>query len=256
MKTLTERSAKLLLRRFGYDIVPYVKNGSSGYPPDFEPQTIALFQRVQPFTMTSCERVFALCRSVEYVANSGIPGDIVECGVWKGGSMMAVAHTLLDCGTTDRKLYLFDTFDGMTEPTAVDKDMRGQSASELMKKRKAAGRSWCRSTLEEVETAMKSTGYDEGNMVFVKGKVEETIPERAPEKIALLRLDTDWYESTYHELKHLYPRLSVGGVLIVDDYGYWNGARRAVDQFMRECNGRLLLNRIDHSARICVKLDP
>lgn len=94
------------------------------------------------------------------------------------------------------------------------------------------------------------------NCFFVKGKVEDTVPEKAPDRISLLRLDTDWYESTYHGLLHLYPRLSVGGVLIIDDYGHWAGAKKAVDQYLNENHLKLLLNRIDDTGRIGVKLEP
>ena len=87
-------------------------------------------------------------------------------------------------------------------------------------------------------------------MHFVQGMVEETIPAGAPEKIALLRLDTDWYESTHHEMVHLFPRISDGGVLIIDDYGHWAGARRAVDEYFHEHNIAILLNRLDYTGRI------
>lgn len=88
---------------------------------------------------------------------------------------------------------------------------------------------------------------------LVKRKVEETIPASSLEKISLLRLDTDWYESTRHELLHLYPLLCVGGVLIIDDYGHWKGARKAVDEYFRETGQRILLDRIDYTGRIGVK---
>ena len=78
-------------------------------------------------------------------------------------------------------------------------------------------------------------------------------PAASPPSIALLRLDTDWYESTYHELVHLYPRLSVGGILIIDDYGYWQGARRAVDRYFAEQGTRVFLSRIDETGRLAVK---
>jgi hypothetical protein len=86
------------------------------------------------------------------------------------------------------------------------------------------------------------------------GKVEDTIPADIPEKIALLRLDTDWYESTKHELIHLFPRLQKGGVLIIDDYGFWKGARKAVDEYFAENNIQILLNRIDDTGRMAIKL--
>lgn len=108
--------------------------------------------------------------------------------------------------------------------------------------------------LEAVKRVVLGTGYDEQNVVFVKGKIEETVPAQVPERIALLRLDTDWYESTRHELVHLFPRLVRGGVLIIDDYGHWQGARKATDEYFRENGISLLLNRIDFSARIGIKL--
>jgi O-methyltransferase len=115
---------------------------------------------------------------------------------------------------------------------------------------------WAYSPLDEVKQNLRDTGYQEDQVVFVKGKVEDTIPRDAPERISLLRLDTDWYESTYHELVHLYPRISVGGVLIIDDYGHWAGARQAMDQYIAENHAKLLLHRIDYTGRIAVKLEP
>lgn len=224
------------------------------FPPDFDETTRQLIRSVWPYTMTSPERLFSLRRSVEYVVKCEIPGAIVECGVWRGGSMMMVARTLLELGVRDRHLYLFDTFEGMSEPTTVDKEYSGKSAKDLLERSdKQSSRVWAYSTLEEVRRAMQDTGYDERNTFFIKGKVEETLPGQAPQNIAILRLDTDWYESTYHELVHLYPRLVPGGVLILDDYGHWEGARRAVDEYISSQNLRLLLNRIDYTGRICVK---
>jgi O-methyltransferase len=224
------------------------------FPSDFDERTAAIVRDVQPFTMTSVERIYALRKAVEYVVEHKIPGDIVECGVWKGGSMMTVARTLIENGAV-RKLHLFDTFEGMPDPSIVDKDFRGESAAaQLQREDKGTSQVWAYSPIDEVQLNLLSTGYDQSQIVFTKGKVEDTIPAHAPDQIALLRLDTDWYESTYHELTHLYPRLSVGGVLIIDDYGHWEGARRAVDQYFAEMHPRILLNRIDYTARIGVKL--
>jgi hypothetical protein len=216
--------------------------------PDLDDAALACSEYVKPYTLTSPERIFALRQAVQYVVNCAIPGDIVECGVWRGGSIMAVARTLLEMQAL-RRLHLFDTFQGLPPPADVDRDYRGRSAAEQM----ADMRSFC--PLDEVKRNLCATGYDEGHMVFVKGKVEDTIPAQAPAQISLLRLDTDWYESTYHELLHLYPRLSVGGVLIIDDYGHWQGARRAVDQYIQQNHLKLLLQRIDFTGRICVKLE-
>ena len=224
------------------------------FPPDFDEATSSVCRYVQPFTMTSTERVYALCKSVEYIVAHDIPGDIVECGVWKGGSMMAVARTLMAKGSR-KKLHLFDTFEGMPQPAAVDKDFRGHAAAlHLEREDKKKSHVWAYSPLDEVRRNLRDTGYDEKQVVYVKGRVEDTLPTSAPERIALLRLDTDWYESTYHELVHLFPRLSVGGVLIIDDYGHWAGARKAVDRYLQENQVKILLNRVDYTGRLGVKL--
>lgn len=205
--------------------------------------------------MTSPERIYSLIEAVKYVETNQIPGAIVECGVWKGGSMMAVAETLKHLNNTSRELFLYDTFEGMSNPEEVDKTHAGQSASDLMKKDgdKEKNLVWAYSTLETVQTGMKSTRYPAEKIKYVKGKVEDTIPSTLPSTIALLRLDTDWYESTRHELEHLFPLLVKGGVLILDDYGYWAGAKKAVDEYFTIHKQPLLLNRIDETGRIAIK---
>jgi O-methyltransferase len=223
------------------------------FPADFEESDIELCRRVGPYTMTTPPRLYALVRAVEYVAERKVPGAIVECGVWRGGSMMAAALTLQRLGVTDRDLYLFDTFEGMTAPTAEDIKPSGEGAAELLAQEDKDSDIWAVASLDEAREALLSVGYPEERIQFVKGPVEETVPEHAPDEIALLRLDTDWYASTKHELVHLYPRLASGGVLLLDDYGYWQGARRAVDEYVAENELTLLLNRIDHTARIAVK---
>jgi bifunctional ADP-heptose synthase (sugar kinase/adenylyltransferase) len=100
---------------------------------------------------------------------------------------------------------------------------------------------------------MLMTGYPSSNLIFVQGKVEETLPRVIPDNISLLRLDTDWYESTRHELIHLFPLLSKSGVLVLDDYGYWAGARKAVDEYVVENNIKILLDRVDGTGRVGLK---
>lgn len=224
------------------------------YPTGFSEAAEAIIARVSPFTMTSPERVAALCDSVDYIVRCGIPGDIVECGVWRGGSTMAAALQLLACGSTDRRVWLYDTFDGMTPPSESDRDFLDRPAGELLQAADRATSSlWAVSPLDQVRDAVFSTGYDPDQFVFVQGRVEDTLPAQAPGQIAMLRLDTDWYESTYHELTHLYPRLVDGGVLIVDDYGHWKGARKAVDLYIAEHGLKILLHRIDYTGRVGVK---
>ncbi|OLP18611.1 macrocin O-methyltransferase [Leptolyngbya sp. 'hensonii'] len=226
------------------------------FPPDFSAAEIQMIQTARPYTMTSLERMYALIQAVKYISQHQIEGEIVECGVWRGGSMMLIANTLSAMQDQTRNLYLFDTFSGMAKPSDKDVSYEGLSALEIFTENHGndSGSAWCYASLEEVKQILSQTHYDQQKIHFVPGKVEETIPQQAPEKIALLRLDTDWYESTRHELIHLFPRLSTHGVIIIDDYGFWQGARLAVDEYLEQNNLKILLNRIDDTGRIAVKL--
>lgn len=222
---------------------------------DFSEKERAILAKIAPFTMTSAARGVALMRAVEYTEKYRIPGAFVECGVWKGGSVMAMAERLNSLGSGNREIYLYDTFEGMSEPTGADKSFDGRSAiSQLSESEKEDTHSvWCYSTLEEVKSNIAQSNYPMEKLHFIKGKVEDTIPATIPEKIALLRLDTDWYESTKHELTHLFPLLVEGGVIIIDDYGHWEGCRKAVDEYFEAHRIRIFLSRIDYTGRIGIK---
>lgn len=232
------------------------KSSKQTYPPDFEQWHIDIIEQVRPCTMTSPERLFGLIEAVKYLVENNVPGDFVECGVWKGGSMMAVALTLKKLGVTNRQLYLYDTYAGMTAPTEADLSYQGEGAADLLKKeigQKEESVIWAYSSLEMVKKNIFSTDYPLENIHFIEGDVLLTIPAQVPANIALLRLDTDWYESTRHEMIHLYPLLVARGVLIIDDYGFWRGSRQAVDEYIVQHQPGLLLNRMDDTGRIAVK---
>ena len=219
-----------------------------------------IVEQALPYTMTSVARLHAVVQSVRYLVQRGVPGDFAECGVWRGGSVLAMILTLQELGAPPRDLHLYDTFEGMTEPTELDTSALDGSALAAWNAARADGtRPWPEmfgeSVFDErsVRDTLLATGYPEERVHIVKGKVEDTIPASAPDALALLRLDTDWYESTRHELHELYPRLADGGVLIIDDYGHWEGARRAVDEYFAEHAAPLLLNRIDYTGRVAVK---
>lgn len=222
-------------------------------PADFSAEDRRIWEAVQSYTMTSPERLQSVCEAVRYVVANRIPGAIVECGVWRGGSSMAAALTLLEVGET-RDLHLFDTFEGMVPPGDYDLALDGRSAAEILKEASRDSVLWGIASLEDVRLNIAATGYPESAITFVPGDVMGTIPDSAPNEIAVLRLDTDWYESTRHELEHLYPRLAARGVMIVDDYGHWKGARRAVDEFFGET--RPFLHRIDYTGRLIIKPNP
>jgi hypothetical protein len=196
------------------------------------PDELAILQRCRPFTMTPPEVTLNAIRAAQYVAENNIPGVVVECGVWRGGVSMAMASRLSLTGQF-KDFYLYDTFDGMSDPTENDISPKGQRADLLLKNlpKNEENHIWAFAPIEKVRRNVESLGYPAEKIKFIKGKVEDTIPQTIPDQIALLRLDTDWYESTKHELIHLYPLLAPGGVLILDDYGYWAGARKAVDEF-------------------------
>jgi hypothetical protein len=238
------------LARLSYFLPPLLS-------PDYGPELEATIRRVRRHTMTTPRRIAALCDGVEHVVRADVPGAIVECGVWKGGSMMAAALTLLRLEAADRDLYLFDTFQGMPPPTDEDVFSAYDGYSPMgfwRARRRSEGQSaWHYVPAAEVRAALLSTRYPAERVHLVEGKVEDTLPAAAPEQIAVLRLDTDWYESTRHELEQLYPRLSPGGVLILDDYGHYEGARRAVEEYFAEHGGRPLLSRVDYTCRLGVK---
>ena len=231
------------------------KQNANALPVDFSPIHKEIWEKVQPYTMTSPERIFTLIEAVQYIERHKIEGSIVECGVWKGGSMIGAIETLRKTGNFKRQLYLYDTYEGMSEPTDADMDHSSKSAKRLLEERQKneEDQVWAFSPLSAVKKNVFSTGYPEENIHFIQGKVEDTIPGVLPESIALLRLDTDWYESTKHELEHLYPLLCKGGILIIDDYGHWAGSKKAVDEYFSQFSNPYFLQRIDHTGRILIK---
>jgi hypothetical protein len=242
-------------RAVGYDIVRYQPGSRAvAFPSDISTDDRSILERIEPYTMTGVERQLALIQAVRHLVRRGIPGSFVECGVWRGGSSMAVALALTQERDTRRDLYLFDTFQGMTPPTDVDKTADGMLAKTHLDRDVDRTGCWCVADIDDVERNMASTRYPGDRLHLVKGPVEETIPAQSPSgPIALLRLDTDWYESTKHELIHLFPRLGDGGVLIIDDYGHWEGARKAVDEYFGGLPEKYYMHRIDYTGRLLVK---
>jgi hypothetical protein len=215
--------------------------------PEITGDAIRAIDLVRPYTMTSTERLWAMWQSLTHIAAANIPGDIVECGVWRGGNL-ALAGLVCETKGIERAIYGFDTFTGMTAPTDED----GASALGKFEQFQREGSEWCCSPLDQVKANIaRVTGYNRYR--FIVGKCEETLrdPANLPEQISILRLDTDWYESTKAELEILYPRLSSRGILILDDYGHWGGARQAADEYFT--TNPALLSRIDYTARLHIK---
>ncbi len=237
---------------FGWKIVrkerlKFINNADIREDKEF----LAIYRKIEKFTLVPFERCYALYQSVNYIIKNNIEGDFVECGVWKGGSCMLVAYTLLQAGVTNRNIYLYDTFAGMTKPGEQDGKEEKEEWSRGIVSDSMNMMSYA--PMGEVKANMSATGYPSSNIVMIKGRVEDTIPETAPSKIVLLRLDTDWYASTLHELKHLYPLVADKGILIIDDYGSWQGSRKAVDEYFSDVS-HIFLSRIDYAGRIVIKM--
>ena len=242
-----------IFRRAGFDIIRYRPHREHVAIRDMTDREIKIVQSVRPYTLTSEERIAALMNAVGYIVEHNIPGDIAECGVWRGGSMMAVALALMHYGDPNRHLYLYDTFDGMSLPTTHDRNYQGLSAQSQLERDPEGTGIWCRSPIEDVRANVLSTGYPAERLHFIQGKVEDTLPSIRPECLSILRLDTDWYESTKHELVHLFPLLDPRGLLVIDDYGHWQGARKAVDEYVAERKLDLYLHRVDYTCRVGVR---
>jgi hypothetical protein len=209
----------------------------------------ALIREVAPYTKSSPQRIAAMAGAVRRIDRDSIAGDIAECGVWRGGNII-LARKL----SPERMCWLYDTFFGMTEPQDVDVTRSGKKASESYRRKMLAGGKWAGVSVADVRANLAATGtLDDARLRFVEGPVERTLldPANLPAAISVLRLNTDWYESTRVELEILYPLLAPGGVLIVDDYGHWRGARKAVDAYFGREAARL--QPIDYTAVMMVK---
>jgi O-methyltransferase len=230
------------------------------YYKDFTASEKCTLLEASLVTIASPEAIVELIRAVDYVLANNIGGAFVECGVFQGGNAVVMIRTLLNAGVTDRDIYLYDTFEGFPKPEAIDFEYLVGPALETWQKFKKPGdqsedgSDWLRYPLEKVQERVLSLGYPAERIHFVKGLVENTIPQQCPESIALLRLDTDFYRSTKHELIHMHPRLQRGGILIIDDYGALHGARVATDEYMGENKIPYFPARIDEHVRIGVKI--
>ena len=164
---------------------------------------------------------------------------------------MAALLAFKGVGDTEREAWLYDTFEGMVQPGEQD----GPAETAIYERLASSegGSAWCRATLDTASRNIATCGYPSGKVHLIAGRVEHTLPANAPEQIAVLHLDTDWYESTRHSLEHLYPRLVRGGILIIDDYGAWQGCQRAVDEYLTAHGIASFLHRLDSTGRLLLK---
>ena len=238
-----KRLVQMLVNRTGWQVSRLSSYVEIAKMHAMEPEFLEIYERCTAYTMLGFERMYDLYVATRYIVRHGVEGSFVQCGVWKGGSAMLIALTL-DKMRTRRQMYLCDTYEGMAAPGPQDVDWTGRAT---------LSKGDISSAMPDTMTNLLSTGYPEQYLHFVQGAVEDTIPAQTPDKIALLHLDTDFYSSTYHSLRFLYPKLSVSGVLAIDDYGGWRGAKQATDQYFEEQDLSLLM--LKHGAgRIALKV--
>jgi len=215
-----------------------------------------LINLVKEYSMTDYKNLYLSTQVIKYISEKNIEGEIVECGVWKGGHLI-IFKSLCEKYNLDKKIFAYDTFDGMTESSINDFNYKGENAIELMKKTSFSENNgdniWCYASLDLVKKNITKILGNTNNINFIKGDVIKTLQEKKnlPNKISILRLDTDFYESTKIELLTLFPLLEEGGILIIDDYGHWNGAKKAVDEFFE--NNYHFKHVINGSCRMIVK---
>ncbi len=227
------------------------------YPQDFGAFTRTLWDRVSPYTMTTQERVVNLEYAVRYIEGARISGDIVECGVGAGGSMMAAAWTLLELGSRERRIFLYDTYRGMAMPTAEDISVLGKPAKRKYERKMKDGQcTWHNYPLPDVRRNLEHTGYPADRLLFIEGFVQDTLPANDCERISLLRLDTNLYESTKAEMAYLWPKLATGGVFLIDDYFRWLGQKKAIAEYLAAHRVHMLMTRLDDHSAMGIKPAP
>ena len=218
--------------------------------PEIDQENRDLIEFIGDYSLTPLIRRWTLIKSLHYINKNKMIGDIVECGIWRGGNLF-LAKKIQDkyYNEIQRKFYGFDTFEGMTQPSVHD----GEKINKIYQSFKDKNEPWTKASLDDVKNSSKKLFSDINQFNFIKGKVEETLLDKKnlPNKISLLRLDTDLYESTKIELEILYPLLVEKGILIIDDYGDFQGCRKAVDEYFLDKN--VLMISVDKSCRVVVK---
>ena len=259
---MKNRFAKLinsLSKKFGYRFIKIQKSDWSDNfigISKFEKKILKISSK---YSMTGFERMFFLIKALKQIKIDNIEGDFVECGVWKGGNLILFQKIIEKLNFKNRKIFAYDTFSGMSQPGSFDLNVNNEKAATIVNKLKKKGVDSKKNIiltecdLKDVKKNFKENTKKNNNLICIKGEVEKTlkIKKNLPKKISLLRLDTDWYQSTKTELEVLFPLLSKNGILIIDDYGYWKGSKKAVDEYFKY--KKINLFKIDYTARYLFK---
>ena len=177
-----------------------------------------------------------ILHAIDHITNNNIKGDIIEIGVFKGVKVITMIAKLNQLGISDRKIHLYDTFSGMTEPCEKDIDPVGNSAFNIIEEIK------CFSPLEEVKRNISMVPYPLENIIYHVGDIRNEIYENVPLNISFLRLDTDFYDSTKHELDIFAKNVSINGIITSDDYNWWKGCTQAIDEYLSTLQVPVKLN--------------
>ena len=254
--SIIRKYLKKFLYSRGFKLTRITKDPDKPIELSDEENEIIDYVRSHDLSMCTTLNLQQTAIAAKYIAINNIPGDFVECGVFRGGNAL-IAAKIFKIHKSEKKVYLFDTFTGMAEPTVYDFNTRSKSTAlnkYLLQKRENYT-NWAYASIEEVKGNFQKLNLLTSNVIFVKGKVEDTLDQEnnIPHTISFLRLDTDWYESTKKELENLYEKLVPGGILVVDDYGFFDGARKAFDEYFVKHSPPPFLSVIDGGARIGVK---
>jgi O-methyltransferase len=246
---------KKVLRIFNLELRTLV---AIKFPPELSIQEIQAITYVKNnhLTMGSILKLIDTAMAVKYIIKNNISGDFVECGVWRGGHSI-LAKKIFELNGSDKKVWMFDTFTGMSKPNAVDAKISKPDKAiikyNLTKNKNFT--SWCYAPLNIVINNCIKANINLKQIYFIKGDVLKTLnKENLPESISFLRLDTDFYKSTKKELEILYPRIAKNGVITIDDYGSWQGSRKAVDEYFLKNKVNLFFNIVNYSQRTAIKL--
>ena len=206
--------------------IPQVK----GVPKDF----FNLYSIIKPYTMIDSLRLSMLYILASEICSNGIKGDVVECGVCNGGSAAILAEVIKT--DVNRKLWLYDTFSGMPSPVVLDGDEAKKYEGKLV------------GSIGNVKNIIcDKIGFPMENIIIKKGLFLTTFKSKIPQSISLLHIDADWYNSVLLSLETFYPMVNIGGIIILDDFGHWEGAREAFYDFCFEQNIKPLLERVGYT---------
>jgi len=214
----------------------YLQNVKLSHPRSFFKsfRMMRLVYRVRGYTAVFVPRLVALYKLSEEINQRSVPGDIVECGVYNGGSA-AIMASLCEKSPLNRNVWLFDSFEGLPKPT--DKD--GEEAP--------AYEGWCHGDLSKVKEVLRKLRIPQSRVHIVKGWFQDTFPSAQIRDIAILHIDADWYDSVKLCLENFYDSVQPGGYIVLDDYGDWEGCRIATDEFLKKRALDVKLIQVDYT---------